>query len=47
MSIAVVVYNILAMPSLLYGCGKGYRKTNDSRDEIHETHSRTQFKKTM
>jgi hypothetical protein len=39
-----IVYSILAAPSLLYGCEtKGCSKSKDSRDEIHETHSRIQL----
>jgi hypothetical protein len=43
------VCNILGIPPLLYGCEiwtlkqGDVRRLQDSRDEIHETHSRTQF----
>jgi len=41
------VYNMLAIPSLLYGCEiwtlKGYKKTKACRDEIRETRSRLRF----
>jgi hypothetical protein len=41
------VYDILPIPSHLYSCEtghiKGYNKTKNSRDEIHEIHRRIQF----